>query len=162
MLLEIARWLSDDLRALSVLEYITLRAVFACATALLIGLVAGPRVIRKLTEMKIGQAVRAYGPESHLVKNGTPTMGGVLILISRAISTLLWADWTNRFVWVVLLVTLAGLYGVGIYWVRQQARVVTLTRRRVGTILVAGDQLEEAFVITNPSFFPLLWAAFPE
>ncbi len=61
-------------------------------------------------------------------------------------------------IWVVLLVSLASLYGVGIYWVRQQARVVTLTRRRVGTILVAGDQLEEAFVITNPSFFPLLWA----
>ena len=105
MLLEIARWLSDDLRALRVLEYITLRAVFACATTLLIGLVAGHRVICKLTEMNIGQAVRAYGPESHLVKNGTPTMGGVLMLISIAISTLLWADWTNRFVWVVLLVT---------------------------------------------------------
>ena len=105
MLLELARLLSDDVRALGVFEYITLRAVLACATALLIGLVAGPRVIRKLTEMKIGQAVRSYGPESHLVKTGTPTMGGVLILISIAISTLLWADWTNRFVWVVLLVT---------------------------------------------------------
>ena len=105
MLLEIARLLSDDVRALGVFEYITLRAVLACATALVIGLVAGPRVIRKLTEMKIGQAVRTYGPESHLVKTGTPTMGGVLILISIAISTLLWADWTNRFVWVVLLVT---------------------------------------------------------
>lgn len=79
MLLEIARLLSDDVRALGVFEYITLRAVLACATALLIGLVAGPRVIRKLTEMKIGQAVRSYGPETHLVKTGTPTMGGVLI-----------------------------------------------------------------------------------
>src|SRR3546814_3407346 len=105
MLLEIARWLSDDVRAIGVLEYITMRAVLACATALLIGLVAGPRVIRKLTEMKIGQAVRAYGPESHLVKTGTPTMGGALILIAVAIITMLWADWTNRFVWVVLLVT---------------------------------------------------------
>src|SRR5690606_40726086 len=84
MLLEIARWLSDDVRAIGVLEYITMRAVLACATALLIGLVAGPRVIRKLTEMKIGQAVRAYGPESHLVKTGTPTMGGALILIARS------------------------------------------------------------------------------
>ena len=72
MLLELARLLSDDVRALGVFEYITLRAVLACATALLIGLVAGPRVIRKLTEMKIGQAVRSYGPESHLVKTGTP------------------------------------------------------------------------------------------
>ena len=107
--------------ALGVFEYITLRAVLACATALLIGLVAGPRVIRKLTEMKIGQAVRSYGPESHLVKTGTPTMGGVLILISIAISTLLWADWTNRFVWVVLLVT----FGFGwIGWMDDYRKVV--------------------------------------
>ena len=121
MLLEIARLLSDDVRALGVFEYITLRAVLACATALLIGLVAGPRVIRKLTEMKIGQAVRAYGPETHLVKTGTPTMGGVLILISIAISTLLWADWTNRFVWVVLLVT----FGFGwIGWMDDYRKVV--------------------------------------
>ncbi|OZI47006.1 phospho-N-acetylmuramoyl-pentapeptide-transferase [Bordetella genomosp. 5] len=121
MLLEIARWLSDDVRAIGVFEYITLRAVLACATALLIGLVAGPKVIRKLTEMKIGQAVRAYGPESHLVKNGTPTMGGALILISIAISTLLWADWTNRFVWVVLLVT----FGFGwIGWMDDYRKVV--------------------------------------
>ncbi|WZB62216.1 phospho-N-acetylmuramoyl-pentapeptide-transferase [Achromobacter xylosoxidans] len=121
MLLELARLLSDDVRALGVFEYITLRAVLACATALLIGLVAGPRVIRKLTEMKIGQAVRSYGPESHLVKTGTPTMGGVLILISIAISTLLWADWTNRFVWVVLLVT----FGFGwIGWMDDYRKVV--------------------------------------
>ncbi|TAM90013.1 MAG: phospho-N-acetylmuramoyl-pentapeptide-transferase [Candidimonas sp.] len=106
MLLELARWLSAaHFRAFGVFEYITFRAVLACGTALLIGLCAGPCVIRKLTELKIGQAVRAYGPESHLQKSGTPTMGGVLILISIAITTLLWADWTNRFVWVVLLVT---------------------------------------------------------
>ena len=88
MLLEIFRLLSEKMRILSVFAYITLRAVMACATALLIGLVAGPRVIRKLTELKIGQAVRAYGPQTHQVKNGTPTMGGALILISIAISTL--------------------------------------------------------------------------
>ncbi|HUG59413.1 MAG TPA: phospho-N-acetylmuramoyl-pentapeptide-transferase [Candidimonas sp.] len=122
MLLELARWLSDShVRAFGVFEYITLRAVLACATALLIGLFAGPRVIRKLTEMKIGQAVRAYGPESHLQKNGTPTMGGVLILISIGVSTLLWADWTNRFVWVVLLVT----FGFGwIGWADDYKKVV--------------------------------------
>ena len=106
MLLELARWLSDEhIRAFAVFEYITLRAVLACATALLIGLVAGPAVIRRLTALKIGQAVRSYGPQTHLVKTGTPTMGGALILIAIAVSTLLWADWTNRFVWVVLLVT---------------------------------------------------------
>jgi phospho-N-acetylmuramoyl-pentapeptide-transferase len=121
MLLEIARWLSDDIRTFGVFEYITLRAVLACATALLIGLFAGPRVIRKLTEMKIGQAVRAYGPQTHLVKTGTPTMGGALILIGIGISTLLWADWSNRFVWVVLLVTLGfGLIG----WMDDYRKVV--------------------------------------
>lgn len=121
MLLEIARWLSDDIRTLAVFEYITTRAVFACATALLIGLVAGPRVIRKLTELKIGQAVRAYGPETHLIKTGTPTMGGVLILISIGISTVLWADWSNRFVWVVLLVTF-GFGAIG--WMDDYRKVV--------------------------------------
>ncbi|MGO3131237.1 MAG: phospho-N-acetylmuramoyl-pentapeptide-transferase [Alcaligenes sp.] len=122
MLLELARWLSDDhVRAFGVFEYITLRAILASATALAIGLLAGPWVIRKLTELKIGQAVRAYGPESHLQKNGTPTMGGVLILISIGISTLLWADWTNRFVWVVLLVT----FGFGwIGWADDYKKVV--------------------------------------
>ncbi len=122
MLLELARWLSDDhIRAFGVFEYITLRAILACATALAIGLLCGPWVIRKLTELKIGQAVRAYGPESHLQKNGTPTMGGVLILISIGVSTLLWADWTNRFVWVVLLVT----FGFGwIGWADDYKKVV--------------------------------------
>jgi len=107
MLLELARLLAESqFRFFAVFEYITLRALLACATALAIGLLAGPWVIRRLTAMKIGQAVRSYGPETHLEKAGTPTMGGVLVLISVAISTLLWADLTNRFVWVVLLVTL--------------------------------------------------------
>ena len=122
MLLELFSWLADNYsRTFSVFEYITLRAVLACATALLIGLVAGPRVIRKLTELKIGQAVRSYGPQTHLVKTGTPTMGGALILISIGVSTLLWADWTNRFVWVVLLVT----FGFGwIGWIDDYRKVV--------------------------------------
>lgn len=122
MLLELARWLSDShIRAFGVFEYITLRALLACATALFIGLVAGPAVIRKLTELKIGQAVRSYGPQSHLQKNGTPTMGGALILVSIGITTLLWADWSNRFVWVVLLVT----FGFGwIGWADDYKKVV--------------------------------------
>ena len=106
MLYELFGWLADNhVRGFGVFEYITLRAVLACATSLLIGLIAGPFVIRKLTELKIGQAVRSYGPQTHLVKTGTPTMGGALILISIGISTVLWADLNNRFVWVVLLVT---------------------------------------------------------
>lgn len=107
MLLELARLLAESqFRFFAVFEYITLRALLACATALAIGLLAGPWVIRRLTALKIGQAIRSYGPETHLEKAGTPTMGGVLVLISVAISTLLWSDLTNRFVWVVLLVTL--------------------------------------------------------
>ncbi|HZH56083.1 phospho-N-acetylmuramoyl-pentapeptide-transferase [Yanghanlia caeni] len=122
MLLELARWLSEEhVRAFGVIEYITLRAVLACATALLIGLLAGPWVIRRLTALKIGQAVRSYGPETHLQKTGTPTMGGALILISIGVATLLWADWTNRFVWVVLLVT----FGFGwIGWADDYKKVV--------------------------------------
>lgn len=126
MLLEIARWLSEDIRTLAVFEYITTRAVFACGTALLIGLVAGPRVIRKLTEMKIGQAVRAYGPETHLIKTGTPTMGGVLILISIAIATLLWGDLSNLYVWILLIVTI-GFGAIG--WVDDYRKVVEKNSR---------------------------------
>ena len=122
MLYELFGWIADNhVRSFAVFEYITLRAVLACATSLLIGLVAGPFVIRRLTALKIGQAVRSYGPQTHLVKTGTPTMGGALILISIGVSTLLWADWTNRFVWVVLLVT----FGFGwIGWVDDYKKVV--------------------------------------
>jgi phospho-N-acetylmuramoyl-pentapeptide-transferase len=122
MLFELFGWIADNhIRSFAVFEYITLRAVLACATSLLIGLVLGPYVIRRLTELKIGQAVRSYGPQTHLVKTGTPTMGGALILIAIGVSTLLWADWTNRFVWVVLLVT----FGFGwIGWVDDYRKVV--------------------------------------
>jgi phospho-N-acetylmuramoyl-pentapeptide-transferase len=93
----------------------------ASLTALLIGLAAGPFVIRRLRELKIGQPIRGYGMESHLSKSGTPTMGGVLILLSIAISTLLWADLSNRFVWIVLLVTL-GFGAIG--WADDWRKVV--------------------------------------
>ncbi len=121
MLLELFQWLAQDIRAFRIFDYLTLRAVLAAATALVIGLLAGPGVIRKLTELKIGQAVRTEGPQSHLTKSGTPTMGGALILISIGITTLLWADLTNRFVWVVLLVTL-GFGWIG--WVDDYRKVV--------------------------------------
>ena len=121
MLLELFQWLAPNFRAFRVFEYLTLRAVLAAATALAIGLLAGPAVIRKLTEMKIGQAIRTVGPQSHLIKSGTPTMGGALILISIGITTLLWADLSNRFIWVVLLVTM-GFGWVG--WVDDYRKVV--------------------------------------
>src|SRR5215218_7635840 len=106
MLLLFTQWLAQDARVFSVFNYITLRAVLASLTALAISLIAGPVVIRKLTTYKIGQSVRDDGPQTHLTKAGTPTMGGALVLISILITTLLWADLRNRFVWVVLLVTL--------------------------------------------------------
>src|SRR5690625_7305843 len=115
MLLELARYLADEhFRAFAVFEYITLRALLACATALAIGLLAGPRVIRQLTALNIGQAVRSYAPQTHLEKTGTPIMGGELVLIKGGMSTLLWADVGLRCGWVVLLVTLGfGWIGWG-------------------------------------------------
>jgi phospho-N-acetylmuramoyl-pentapeptide-transferase len=121
MLLELFQWLSQDIRAFNVFAYLTLRAVLAAGTALVIGLVAGPPVIRWLTQMKIGQSVRTDGPQTHQEKSGTPTMGGALILISIAITTLLWADLSNRFIWVVLLVML-GFGWIG--WVDDYRKVV--------------------------------------
>jgi len=115
MLIWLAQWLQDlspNLGFLRVFQYQTFRAVMAALTALLMGLAAGPWVIRHLTSLKIGQPIRGYGMETHHVKSGTPTMGGVLILLSIALSTLLWFDWSNRFVWIVLLVTL-GFGAIG-------------------------------------------------
>jgi phospho-N-acetylmuramoyl-pentapeptide-transferase len=121
MLLELFQWLAQDIRAFNVFSYITLRAVLATMTALTISFVAGPAVIRWLTAKKIGQSVRDDGPQTHLVKAGTPTMGGALILISLGVATLLWADLSNRFVWIVLIVTL-GYGAVG--WVDDWRKVV--------------------------------------
>jgi phospho-N-acetylmuramoyl-pentapeptide-transferase len=120
MLLILAQWLQDDYSFFRVFNYITFRAVMATLTALLIGLISGPWVIRRLTELKMGQAVRTDGPQTHLVKSGTPTMGGVLILIGIFISCVLWADLTNRFIWIVMLVTFGfGLIG----WVDDYRKV---------------------------------------
>ncbi len=114
MLLLLAQWLAQDIRAFNVFNYITLRTVLAAMTALLIAFWAGPGVIRWLAAKKIGQAVRQDGPQTHLKKTGTPTMGGVLILIAIGITTLLWGDLTNRYLWVVLIVSL-GFGAVGFY-----------------------------------------------
>jgi phospho-N-acetylmuramoyl-pentapeptide-transferase len=121
MLLYLTELLARNVRTFNVFSYITLRAVLATMTALVISFVIGPRMIAWLTRMKIGQSVRDDGPQTHLVKAGTPTMGGALILVSIAITTLLWGDLDNRFVWVVLLVTL-GFGAVG--WVDDWRKVV--------------------------------------
>ena len=121
MLLWITNWLAHEVRAFNVFNYLTLRAVLACLTSLVISFLVGPAMIRKLTAYKIGQSVRDDGPQSHLVKAGTPTMGGALILVSIVVTTLLWADLNNRLVWVVLAVTL-GFGAVG--WVDDYRKVV--------------------------------------
>jgi phospho-N-acetylmuramoyl-pentapeptide-transferase len=121
MLLDLAQWLAKDIRLFNVFTYITLRAVLACLTALIITFIVGPAMIRKLAAYKIGQAVRDDGPQTHLIKAGTPTMGGALILVSVTVTTLLWADLENRFVWTVLLVML-GFGAVG--WVDDYRKVV--------------------------------------
>ena len=125
MLISLAQWLQglypDALGFLRVFQYITFRAVMAALTALLLGLAFGPWVIRRLTELKIGQPVREYGVQAHLVKKGTPTMGGVLVLLAIGISTLLWFDWSNRFVWIVMIVTM-GFGAIG--WVDDWRKVV--------------------------------------
>ena len=104
MLLWLAEWLTQFHSGFGVVSYLTLRAIFSVVTALVVSLILGPVVIRKLREYQIGQAIREVGPKSHLSKAGTPTMGGVLILLSIVVSTLLWGDLENRFVWVAVLV----------------------------------------------------------
>ena len=124
MLHSLAQWLLTlfpDWGFLRVFQYLTFRAIMASMTALLIGLAFGPFVIRRLTALKIGQPVREYAMQSHLVKSGTPTMGGVLILMAIAVSTLLWFDLSNRFVWIVLIVTL-GFGAIG--WADDWRKVV--------------------------------------
>ncbi|MEX0735685.1 MAG: phospho-N-acetylmuramoyl-pentapeptide-transferase [Steroidobacteraceae bacterium] len=112
MLLDLFDWLAGFYGGFRVFGYLTLRAIFAALTALSIALLVGPSMIRLLAARQIGQVVRDDGPGSHLGKMGTPTMGGALILIAVTAGTLLWADLSNRFVWVALCVTLAfGLIG---------------------------------------------------
>lgn len=121
MLLELFRSLADGFPALNVFNYLTLRAVLAALTSMGIGFALGPWMIARLKNLQFGQAVRTDGPKTHLVKDGTPTMGGALILFAITVSTLLWADLSNRFIWVVLFVTLG--YG-SIGWIDDYRKVV--------------------------------------
>ena len=112
MLHALAEYLQQFYSGFNVFQYLTLRTILGTITALMLSLIIGPSVIRKLASDKIGQQVRDDGPQSHLSKAGTPTMGGALILVSVAVSTLLWADLHNRQMWVALIVTLLfGLIG---------------------------------------------------
>ena len=118
-------WLSEQLLFLDpgfgVFQYLTLRAILAACSAMLISMLVGPFVIARLNDLQIGQTIRSEGPESHLVKAGTPTMGGALILLAVLGSTVLWADLDNRYVWIVIVTTTAfGAIG----WVDDYRKVV--------------------------------------
>lgn len=106
MLVSLFDYLSQFYSGFNVFQYLTLRAILGLLTALGISMLLGPKMIEQLTQLKVGQNIRDDGPQSHLVKAGTPTMGGALILLAITVSTLLWSDLNNRYVWVVLLVTL--------------------------------------------------------
>lgn len=114
MLVWLSEWLAKYFHVFHVVQYLTLRAILGALTALAIALLIGPSMIRRLSMHKVGQVVRDDGPQSHLSKAGTPTMGGTLVLIAIAFSTLLWGDLSNRYVWLVLLVTL-GFGAIG-WW----------------------------------------------
>ncbi|MGB1881471.1 MAG: phospho-N-acetylmuramoyl-pentapeptide-transferase, partial [Gammaproteobacteria bacterium] len=114
MLMALAEYLERVHSGFNVFQYITLRTILGVLTALFISLWTGPAVIRRLARYQIGQTVRDDGPQSHLAKAGTPTMGGALILVSIVASTLLWADLSNRFIWIILATTL--LFGAIGWW----------------------------------------------
>ena len=121
MLILLAEYLQQYISAFAVFQYLTLRGILSVMTALLISLLIGPWVIRKLNYYQVGQSIRDDGPQTHLVKSGTPTMGGVLILLSIFISTLLWSDLSNRYVMAILFITLSfGLIG----WVDDYRKVI--------------------------------------
>ncbi|MBI6726557.1 phospho-N-acetylmuramoyl-pentapeptide-transferase, partial [Pseudomonas viridiflava] len=126
MLLLLAEFLQQFYKGFAVFQYLSLRGILGVLTALTLSLCLGPWMIRTLQMRQIGQSVRNDGPQSHLSKSGTPTMGGALILSSIGISTLLWADLTNRYVWVVLLVTF--LFGA-IGWVDDYRKVIEKNSR---------------------------------
>ena len=121
MLFHLADYLEKFYSGFNVFGYLTLRAILGVLTALIICFMVGPAMIRKLSTYKIGQTVRSDGPQSHFSKAGTPTMGGALILIAVGISTLLWANLTNRYIWVVLIVTL--VFGI-IGWVDDYKKLI--------------------------------------
>jgi phospho-N-acetylmuramoyl-pentapeptide-transferase len=114
MLLWLSEWLAQYFHFFHVFQYLTLRAILGTLTALVIALVLGPTIIRRLSLHRVGQVIRDDGPQSHLSKAGTPTMGGTLVLMSVLISTLLWGDLSSRYIWLVLIVTM-GFGAIG-YW----------------------------------------------
>jgi phospho-N-acetylmuramoyl-pentapeptide-transferase len=156
MLYELSQFLSEFHSGFNVFQYLTLRSILGVLTALTISLIVGPPMIRYLNSYNIGQSVRDDGPESHLSKAGTPTMGGALILIAIVISTILWSDLSSRFVWVVLFVTVG--FGV-IGWIDDYKKVVYGNSKglaaRVKYLLQSIVGLSAALVLFNTAQFPI-------
>ncbi|SDH59457.1 MULTISPECIES: phospho-N-acetylmuramoyl-pentapeptide-transferase [unclassified Nitrosomonas] len=156
MLLVITQWIAQDIRAFNVFSYITLRTMLAALTALVISFIVGPAMIRKLTAYKIGQSVRNDGPQTHLVKAGTPTMGGALILVAIMITTLLWADLSNHYIWTVLLTTLGfGIIG----WIDDYRKVV---HRNSKGLSASAKLLWQSLIACCVAWYLVSIAEFPE
>lgn len=114
MLVWLSEYLAKYFHIFHVFQYLTLRAILGTLTSLMVALLVGPSMIRRLSKHHVGQVIRELGPKSHFSKAGTPTMGGTLVLVAITLSTLLWSDLSNRYVWLVLIVTL-GFGAIG-YW----------------------------------------------
>ncbi len=163
MLMWLAQYLRDEYGFLRLFQFITFRAVFAALTSLALVLIFGPMVIRRLTAMKVEQVIRNDGPQSHLAKIGTPTMGGVLILLGIAVSCLVWGDWSNRFLWIVLFITIG--FGV-IGWVDDYRKVVRRDPKGMASrekylwqsLLGVVAAVYLAFAIAEPHVGQALWA----
>lgn len=150
MLLWLTQFLQQYFHAFHVFQYITFRSIGAALTALLIALAVGPWMIRRLQTLQIGQFIRDDGPQSHLPKQGTPTMGGALILMAMTISTLLWSDLHNHYMWLVLLVTLG--FGV-IGWMDDYRKVVLKNHRGLSAKKKILLQLVVASLATGYLYF---------
>src|SRR5262245_28725854 len=150
------------LKALNVFQYVTFRTAYAAITALALSLVFGPLVIRKLTEFKFGQEIREEGPASHQAKRGTPTMGGVMIVSAVFISTLLWADLKNPYVWIALL-GMVGCAAVGfaddyIKIIKKRSLGLTGRQKIAGQVLVGAAV--SGLLFSTPNYTSSLYVPF--
>ena len=156
MLYDLTQYLAQFHSGFNVFQYLTLRSILGVLTALIISLILGPHMIRYLSSYNIGQRVRDDGPESHLSKAGTPTMGGALILVAIVVSTLLWSDLTSRFVWIVLFVTV-GFGAIG--WVDDYKKIVYGDSKGLSPkfkyLLQSGIGLIAALILFNTAQFPI-------
>ncbi|MGQ0502525.1 MAG: phospho-N-acetylmuramoyl-pentapeptide-transferase [Panacagrimonas sp.] len=161
MLYHLAMWLKESISTFNLFSYLTFRAILGVLTALVISFLVGPWMIRKLHDFKFGQVVRELGPQSHQAKTGTPTMGGVMILGAMTVSTLAWADLSNRFIWFALLVTIAfGLVGFADDYIkiRHRRNLGLSARQKYFWLSLAGFGVSTLIYLTSPN--APLWEVF--